>query len=90
MFKYYGCMDFDMGNVSTAQMLLGGRNDLEWFSSSKEELLAQYDSKFIAFCDKKVLDSDADLEKLLLRLKRKGIDTSRVLIEFVSRVKSIL
>jgi hypothetical protein len=90
MFKYYDCVDFGMGNMPAVQMLLGGREDLEWFTSNKEDLLTQYDMKFVAFCDKKILDSDADLEKLLTRLKRKGIDTSRVLIEFVSKVRSIL
>jgi len=90
MFKYSDCMNDLMGDISVTNMLLEGREDLKWFSSNKEGLLTQYDRRFVAFCEKKVLDSDTDLEKLLLRLKRKGVDTSRVLIEFVSKVKSIL
>jgi hypothetical protein len=90
MFKYSDCIGDIMGNMSTGQMLLEGKADLEWFSSNREELLTQYDRKFIAFCDRKVLDSDASLERLLSRLKRRRVDTSRMLIEFVSRVKSIL
>ncbi len=71
-------------------MLESGQRDMEWFSSSFGELKDKYNDRFVAFSGKKIIDSDKDVEALLSRLSSKGIDTSKVFIEFISSVKSIL
>ena len=71
-------------------MLLAGQNDLAWFESHLESLRNKYNNRFIAFRDEKVLHADEDVNRLMDRLKREGIDMSSVLVRFVSKVKSIL
>lgn len=72
------------------QMLETGRDDLEWFNTNLVMLISKYNNKFIAFSNQNVLESDSNLDKLMLKLKKKGIDTSTVFIEFVSKIKYIL
>ena len=79
-----------MAETQIAQMILEGQEDLAWFDSHMNQLMQKYNNMFIAFHDKKVIDADADMDSLMKRLKKRGVDTSKVLIEFVSRVKTIL
>ncbi len=78
-----------MGN-QIVEMLVSGKKDLAWFQSNLDRLILEYNNRFIAFRDEQVIDSDPDLETLMAKLKKKRVDTSNVLIEFVSDVKFIL
>ena len=72
------------------QMLTTGQSDILWFNANKDKLLKKYKGNFIAFKHKEVLDADTDLDTLLKKLNRKGIDTHNIFIEFLSKVKHIL
>lgn len=77
-----------MESASVVQMLVSGQNDLNWFNSNITKLQQDYNNKFIAFCNKKVLESDSKLDGLMGKLRKKGIDTSSIFVKFVSRIKS--
>ena len=79
-----------MSDTQIVQMLIKGRNDLEWFDTNLNKLLDEYNEKFVAVTEESVIDSDSDLGKLMKKLEQKNIDTSNVLIKFVSKVKFIL
>ena len=79
-----------MADMQLVQMLKSGQEDLEWFDSNLNALLKDFDNMFIAFRNKKVIESDQDLNRLMEKLKEMGIDTSNVFIKFVSKVKYIL
>ena len=71
-------------------MLESGQNDLKWFNDNIPALTSQFNNNFIAFRNHKVIDSDQELRKLISKLKEKNIDSSNVLIRFISEVKYIL
>lgn len=79
-----------MESQNIVQMLVSGRSDLEWFNSNSNRLTSEFNNQFIAFKDKDVVDADSDLNRLMLKLKEKDVDTSNIFIRFVSKVKSIL
>ena len=79
-----------MGESSVIQMLMNSQEDLSWFNSNIEMLKSKYNNKFIAFHEKKVIDSDAELDTLIKKLKNKNVDLSSILIEFISKVRYIL
>lgn len=58
------------------------RENFEWFQSHHEILKEEYESQYVAIKDRKVLDSDNDLERLVKRLDIKNYDKS-IAIEFV-------
>ena len=72
------------------QMLETGNEDILWFESNAHKLKSEFNNRFIAFHNKKVIDDDADLEQLLRKLKQQKVDTSDVFVKFVSKVKLIL
>ena len=79
-----------METNTVVEMIVTGQKDLAWFESQKNELIEKFDNKFIAFQNKQVLESDVDVDKLVLKLQSKGLDTSQVLIRFVSKTKTLL
>ena len=79
-----------MSDAQLVQMLKSGQEDLEWFDSNLNALLKEFNNMFIAFMNKKIIESDQDLNKLIGKLKEKNVDTSSVFIKFVSKVKYIL
>lgn len=79
-----------MENQTIVQMLVSGQSDLEWFNSNLSSLISKFNDQFIAFKNRTVMDYDSDLNRLMLKLKEKEIDTSNIFIRFVSKVKSIL
>jgi len=79
-----------MTNNVIIQSLLQGREDVKWFNANSRTLKSEYNNKFIAFHDKKVLDSDKNLDNLMAKLNEKGVNISNVFIKFVSKVKAIL
>ena len=79
-----------MESQTIVQMLVSGQNDLHWFDANLDHLIAKFNNQFIAFKNKTVIDFDADLNRLMGKLKEKNVDTSDILVRFVSRIKSIL
>lgn len=77
-----------MADTQLVQMLRSGQEDLEWFDSNLNALLNDFNNMFIAFRNKKVIESDQDLNRLMEKLK--DVDTSNVFVKFVSKVKYIL
>jgi hypothetical protein len=64
--------------------------DMDWFEANSKEFKKKYNNLFVAFKDKTVLDSDADLDTLLKRLKSRNVEVSSLFIEFVSTINKIL
>jgi hypothetical protein len=80
----------EMASENVVDMLLAGREDMNWFNSHAAELKNTYGEKFVAFKDQRIIESDSDMNRLMEKLKRKNIDTSKVIVEFVTKVKKIL
>ena len=78
-----------MSDSEIIQMLVAGQNDLEWFNSNLNKLKSEYNNMFIAFSNEKIIDADQDVETLIQRLNKKGLDVSSIFIEFVSDIKFI-
>ena len=73
-----------------AAMLKSGQSDLAWFDSNFNKLLEKHNGKFIAFRNREIIDANSDLNKLMNNLESKHIDTSNIIIKFVSKIKFIL
>ena len=58
----------------------------KWFEENYSALVRQFDNRFIAICDQRVVGSDCDLDKLIERVEE-VFPLERVSIEFVSRDK---
>ncbi len=57
--------------------------DSVWVKSHKGDLRDEYANQFVAVRDRKVIESDENLEKLIDKLKSKNIDPSFIVIDFV-------
>ncbi|MBI2650750.1 hypothetical protein HYX04_05585 [Candidatus Woesearchaeota archaeon] len=79
-----------MTDAQIIKMLTKGQNDLKWFDLHLNELINEYNEKFIAFQEDNVIEFDSDLNKLMKKLENKNIDTSNLIIKFVSKIKFIL
>lgn len=77
-------------NVSIVQLLRNGQNDLSWFSDNSDKFKNEYDGKFVAFHNKQIIDTDANFDSLLNKLRKDNVDTSSVFIKFISKVKMLL
>ncbi len=64
------------------------RENIEWINASLPELRSQYGDRYVAVRDRRVIDSDRDIEALLARLRRAG-DADGVTIEFVTAVEYV-
>ncbi|MFB0544640.1 MAG: DUF5678 domain-containing protein [Asgard group archaeon] len=51
-----------------------------WFNAHYRELESEFEAKFIAVKDQKVLVAEDDIKKLLDILEEKGVDTNSVFI----------
>ena len=79
-----------MSKTEIVRMLIKGQNDLKWFDLHLNELIDEYNEKFIAFKEGEVIEADADLNNLMRKLEKGNIDTSNLIIKFVSKIKFIL
>lgn len=73
-----------------ARMIQTGQEDLNWFNININRIVSDFNNQFIALKNKEVIDADADLDKLVSRLKNKKLDMSGILLRFVSKVKYVL
>ncbi len=77
-------------NEDIIKMLKTGQDDLKWFNANFSNLLEKYNEKFIAFYNKEIIDSDTDLNRLMSKLESRNINTSNVIVRYISKIKSIL
>jgi hypothetical protein len=61
--------------------------DINWFQKHYPTIKKRYKGQYVAVRDLKIIDHDKDGDLLLKRLKKRGIDTSSVAVEFVSDKK---
>ena len=59
------------------------QQDNRWLAENYHWLREKYVNEFIAVKDKKVIDHDANFNKLIERLEEKGEDLGRIVIEFM-------
>ncbi|MFH1182105.1 MAG: DUF5678 domain-containing protein [Candidatus Woesearchaeota archaeon] len=64
--------------------------DNSWFDANFNGLFKHYPDKFIAVCDRKVIDADDKIQVLIEKVKKKGLDPSEVAVKFVSKMKMVL
>jgi len=56
--------------------------NFEWFQKHKSNLQREYKNEYVAVKDRKILDNDAKLERLVRRLNLRNYDES-IAIEYV-------
>lgn len=66
------------------QLLTGSVANLQWFKENSNELTEKFEGNFIAIKEKCVVDFAPNINILLGKLKRKGVDESFVLIKKVT------
>lgn len=74
--------------LKSAQILKNLHNfnkDSDWISDNLDELRKEYADQYIAVRDSKVIDHDAELHKLLQRLREKNIDPGEIPVDFISK-----
>ncbi len=59
------------------------RDNFDWFYSNNQELKRDYNNQYVAVKEKRQIDSDYDLERLLKRLNLFNCDES-IAIEYVN------
>ena len=79
-----------MEDVDIEQILLRSREDLFWYGDHLNELLKDYENRFVAIYEKKIIDTDSNIDKLIIKLKKKGLDPRDLLVRFVSKIKFVL
>ncbi len=71
--------DFAKSDLDKLERLV---KNFEWFHFHHESLKEGYESQYVAIKNRKLLDNDNDLERLVKRLDIKNYDKS-IAIEFV-------
>ena len=71
--------DFAKSDIDKLERLA---DNFEWFNSQNDSLKKELDRQYVAIQDKKILDSDTDLERLIKRLNIKNYDKS-IAIEYI-------
>jgi len=55
-----------------------------------DKLVELYDGKFIAVLEDKVVAEDKEIEKLLEKLRKKGINPTETFIEYITRRRTAI
>lgn len=76
--------------MTELQMLNAGNNDLQWFSNNYKKIKEDHADEFVAVRNSKIICSGKTLDDILTSLRKKGIDSNEVLIEFISKIPIIL
>ena len=74
---------------SNMALLRESEENLEWLHENYKEIQKRFENKIIAIHDKKIVASATNSETLLKHLKKKGIDSSEVLIEVITAKNEI-
>ena len=72
------------------EMLNAGHRNNEWFSENLDFLKKDFNNKFVAISEQRVIESDGDLQELIKKLSNRNISLDKVMIEFVTKIKTIL
>jgi len=65
------------------QLIKNYEQDTLWLKSHKRELRKKYKNQFVAVENQNVVLADKNIDKLVRGLKKKGVEPSMVLVEFV-------
>lgn len=57
-------------------------DNLKWINTQHGDLKEKYDNKYVAIKDKKILDKDTNLDRLIKRLNIRNYDES-IAIEYI-------
>lgn len=60
-----------------------------WFKKNYSKLVGKFDGEYVAVFERRVVDHDKDLGRLVRRVREK-FPFDRVLVDFVSREKVVL
>lgn len=66
------------------------REDRFFLETHKDELREKYPNQWVAIFNKKLIGRSGDLNSLINVLKKKGIPTGKVVIEFLSTTEDIM
>ena len=66
------------------------KSNSRWLDAHFEELLKDYEGRYIAVKSQKIVDTDRDFEKLLQKVQKHGIDAGETLIYFMTKSRMIL
>jgi len=75
---------------SVMNLLRTGWQDSLWMEKNIVSLKQKYDNEFIAIHAEDVLAHDRDLDKLLQKVAKKGLNPAEALVEFISKIPKIL
>ena len=79
---YIHTMPLQMVNETDMEKLEKLKDNLDWFNENHNHFEKYYKNQFVAIKDKRFLDKDTELERLVKRLEIKDFDDS-IAIEFV-------
>jgi len=70
---------------SAVTILLNYEDNAKWLSKNYERLKKKYNDEWVAVLDKKVIDHDPDLAKLVKRLKQQHANVyNQIAVEYVT------
>ena len=78
-----------MNEMCELEVLDRTESDLQWFIKNQKALTEEYDQRFIAIHDKKVVASDENMDGLVKKIKDKRIDPAFTVVQFVSKERII-
>ena len=79
-----------MQEVQILKMLNTSDADLEWFRDNINRLKEKYDQNYIAIENNEVLAHDKTINGLIKKLRQMGKDSSKIFIQFVSKLRVVL
>lgn len=69
----------------TIQRIEDYAEDTAWLFTNIKKLRKSYSNKFVAVKHRRIIESDADIEKLILKLKAKKEDPATLVLEYVPK-----
>ena len=80
------------GEENLARILRNYTSDVEWVVLSREGLRAKYGNQYVAIRNKEIIESDADLRKLLKKIRERHEGAEDISIDFINseRVKVLV
>lgn len=70
--------------MNEIQVLLKFEESSKWFQSHIDDLRKNYENKFVAIKDKKVIGSSKDIEDIINRLEQKNEKPNEIIIELIT------
>ena len=63
--------------------------DVAWLKANLDMLKKEHDGEFVAIKGRQIVGSDVDVERLIQKLKAKGVDAGDTLIQYISSIPVI-